>query len=88
MGSNYFAGGCTPVGCVEQKPVVDSSGKAQMQPVLHGWVESQPPPQAKPLASLRNCRAESVPAQSTAAIIAASNIFLIAFRFMIHSPFQ
>lgn len=34
--SSYFAGGWIPVGCVEQKPVVDSSGKAQMQPLLRG----------------------------------------------------
>jgi len=33
---SYLAGGWTPVGYVEQKPLVDSSGKAQMQPVLHG----------------------------------------------------
>jgi hypothetical protein len=44
-------------------------------------------PQAKPVASLRNCRAESVPAQSTAVTMAASNVDLIVFVFMI-SPFK
>jgi hypothetical protein len=74
------------VGCVEQKPVVDSSGKAQMQPLLQGLFAPQLPPQAKPLASLRNCRAESVPAPATAVSIAASNRFLMTFLFMIHPP--
>lgn len=46
--------------------MVDSSGKAQMQPLLHGWLALQLPPQAKPWASLRNCRAESDPALRTA----------------------
>jgi hypothetical protein len=50
--------------------------------------EVQLPRQAKPVALLRSCRAETVPALRTAAIIAASNIFLIAFLFMIHSPFR
>jgi hypothetical protein len=84
---SYFAGGWIPVGWVEQNPVVDSSGKAQMQPVLQGLFAPQLPPQAKLLASLRNCRAESVPAQRTAVTIAASNVALIAFIFMI-DPFK
>jgi len=76
------------VGCDEQKPVVDSRGKAQIQPVAQGCVLLQLPLQAaKPLVSPRNCRAESVPAQSTAVTIAASNVDLIAFAFMI-SPFK
>jgi len=71
------------VGCVEQKPVVDSSGKAQMQPVLHGgWPTPQLPPQAKPWGSLRNWRAESVPAPRTAVSIAASNRFFKKFQFI------
>jgi hypothetical protein len=32
----YFAGDWSPVGCDEQNPVVDSRGKAQMQPVEQG----------------------------------------------------
>jgi hypothetical protein len=84
---SYLAGAWTPVGCVEQKPVVDSSGKAQMQPVLHGgWPTPQLPPQVKPLDSLRNCRAESVPTPRTAVIIAASKKFLIVCLLMNHSP--
>lgn len=75
------------MGCVEQKPVVDSSGKAQMQPVLHGWPAPQLPPQVTFLASLRNCRAESVPALRTAVSIIASKRFLMKFRFMSHLPF-
>jgi hypothetical protein len=71
---------------VEQKPVLDSSGKAQMHPVLQGLLALQPPPQERFVASLRNCRAESVPTPRTAAIIAASNMFLIVCLLMIHSP--
>jgi hypothetical protein len=74
------------VGCVEQKPVIDSSGKAQMQPLLQGLFAPQLPPQANPLALLRNCRAESAPALRTAVIIAASNVFLITFLLMIFIP--
>jgi len=71
---------------VEQKPVLDSSGKAQMHPVLQGLLALQPPPHAKFFASLRNCRAESVPTPRTAVIIAASNMFLIVCLLIIHSP--
>jgi len=85
---SYFAAGCTPVGWVEQNPVVDSRGKAQMQPLLQGLFAPQLPPQEKPFGSLRNWRAESVPAHTTTATIAASNVFLITFLLMIHSPFQ
>jgi hypothetical protein len=59
-----------------------------MQPLAHCVEEVQLPRQAKPVALLRSCRAETVPALRTAAIIAASKIFLIAFLFMIHSPFR
>ena len=47
-----------------------------MQPEVQGFVLLQVPWQAKPLASLRNWRAESVPAQRTAVTNVASNIFL------------
>jgi hypothetical protein len=40
---------------------------------------------AKPFASIRNCRAESVPAQRTAVTNAASNVFLIRSLFMAFS---
>jgi len=66
------------VGCVEQKPVVDSSGKAQMQPLLQGLFAPQLPPQvAEAFASLRNCRAETVPAQRTAVTIVENNTVFI-----------
>jgi len=66
------------VGCVEQKPVVDSSGKAQIQPLLQGLFAPQLPPHvAEPFASLRNCRAETVPAQRTAVIIVENNTVFI-----------
>jgi hypothetical protein len=67
------------VGCVEQKPVVDSSGKAQMQPVLHGWSAPQLPPQVKFLDSVRSWWAEIVPAQRTAVTMSAGNILRKAF---------
>jgi hypothetical protein len=66
------------VGCVEQKPVVDSNGKAQMQPLLQGLFAPQLPPHVvNPLALLRNWRAETVPAQRTAETIAVKNIVFI-----------
>ena len=73
---SYFVG-CAPVGCVEQNPVVDSRGKAQMQPLLHGWPALQLPPQAKPTGSLRNCRAESVPEPRTAMTRVEKSIVLM-----------
>jgi hypothetical protein len=65
--------------------VVDSSGKAQMQPLLQGLFAPQLPPHEKPFGSLRNWRAETVPAQRTAVTMAASNVDLIAFIFMTRS---
>jgi hypothetical protein len=51
-----------------------------MQPVEQGCVLLQLPLQAaKPLASLRNCRAESVPAQRTPMTSAVKNIELTFF---------
>jgi hypothetical protein len=79
----YFAGDWSPVGCDEQNPVVDSRGKAQMQPLEHCSELLQAPRQAKPLASVRNWRAETVPAQRTAVTNVASNVFLKIFLFMI-----
>jgi hypothetical protein len=51
--------------------------KEQKQPVAHGCVELQVPPQAKPLVSVCNWRAETVPAHRTAAAIAARIVFLV-----------
>ena len=77
------------MGCVEQKPVVDSSGKAQMQPLLQGLFAPQLPPQvAEAFASLRNCRAETVPAQRTAVTIAIRNVFLMVFLIIKLCSFQ
>jgi hypothetical protein len=80
----YFAGNWSPVGCDEQNPVVDSRGKAQMQPVEQGCVLLQLPLHAaKPLLSVRNWRAETVPAHRTAVAKVASNVFLMNFLFML-----
>jgi hypothetical protein len=80
----YFAGEWSPVGCDEQNPVVDSRGKAQMQPLEQGCVLLQAPRQAaKPFASVRNWRAETVPAKRTAVTNVASNVFLMNFLFML-----
>jgi hypothetical protein len=82
--TSYFVGTRNPVGCDEQKPVVDSRGKAQMQPVAHGCTLLQLPLQAaKLLLSLRSWRAETVPAHSTAVIMAARNVDLSIFLRMI-----
>ena len=51
-----------------------------MQPLEHGCVLLQLPLQAaKPLLSVRNCRAETVPAQRTPMTSAVKNIDLIFF---------
>jgi hypothetical protein len=59
-----------------------------MQGPLHGLVALHVPTQAgNKLAGVRSCRAETVPAQRTAAAIAASSVFLIVLL-IIHSPFS
>jgi hypothetical protein len=59
-----------------------------MQPVAHGCTLLQLPLQAaKPLLSLRSWRAETVPAHSTAVIMAARNVDLSIFLRMI-APFS
>jgi hypothetical protein len=80
----YLAGALSPVGCDEQNPVVDSSGKAQMQPVKQGLTLLQLPLQAaKPLLSVLSWRADTVPAHRTAVTIAARNVDLTIFLLMI-----
>jgi hypothetical protein len=55
-----------------------------MQPLGQGALAPQDPRQAeKPFASVRNWRAETVPAKRTAVIIVASNVDLIIFLPMI-----
>jgi len=50
----------------------------QRQPLAQGLLTPQLPPQAvNPLAPLRNCRAETVPAQRTAETIAVKNMVFI-----------
>ena len=61
--------------------------KEQKQLLEQGWVALQVPLQAKPLGSLRNCRAETVPAKRTAMIMVANNVDLIIFLPMI-APFS
>jgi hypothetical protein len=46
-----------------------------MQPLAHCVEEVQLPRQAKPVALLRSCRAETVPAQRTMVTHMASNMF-------------
>jgi hypothetical protein len=68
------------MGCDEQNALFDSMGKMQRQPLAQGLLMPQLPPQvAKPLSPERSWRAETVPAQRTAVIIAASNVVLIFF---------
>ena len=57
--------------------------KEQKQPVAHGCVELQLPPQVKPFGSFRNWRAETVPAQTTAMTMVANNVDLTIFLPMI-----
>jgi len=75
----YFLGDATPAGRVVQN-AVNGVVKEQKQPVAQGRVALHVPPQVvEPGAPFRNCRAETVPAQSTAVTIAASNVFLTVF---------
>jgi hypothetical protein len=76
----YFAGAWNPVGCDKQDPVVDSRGKAQTQVPEQGLTTLQEPWQAATaFTPVRNCRAESVPAQRAAVTIVARNTVLIVF---------
>jgi hypothetical protein len=74
----YFPEGVSPAGRVVQNAVVGVV-KEQKQPLGQGWMALHVPLQAKPLGSLRNCRAETVPAQSTAMAMAASEKFCMVF---------
>jgi hypothetical protein len=60
--------------------------KEQKQLLGQGWMALQVPLQAKPLGSLRNCRAETVPALKTAMTMVPNKKFCVVFL-MIDSPF-
>jgi hypothetical protein len=76
----YFSTVAPGMGCDEQNGLPVSMGTMQRQPVWQALVALHPPPQvAKPLASLRNCRAETVPAQRTPMTNAEKNVDLIFF---------
>jgi hypothetical protein len=64
--------------------------KTQAQPRMlgHPVFLVQKPRQVVVVAACCSWRAETVPAQRTAVIIVASNVFLIIFLLTIHSPFQ
>ena len=80
VASSYFKTDAPGMGCDEQNGLPVSMGTIQRQPVWQGLVALQPPPQvAAPFASLRNCRAETVPAQRTPMTSAVKNIDLIFF---------
>src|SRR5260221_7820051 len=75
-----FAGDWSPVGCDEQNPVVDSRGKAQIQPVEQGCVLLQLPLQAaKPFASDRSWQAETVPRKAPALPIVQTKLLESVF---------
>ena len=61
--------------------------KEQKQLLGQGWMALQVPLQAKPLGSLRNWRAETVPALKTAMTIAPNKKFCVVFL-MMDSPFH
>jgi hypothetical protein len=75
------------MGCDEQNGLPVSMGNMQRQPVRQGLLTPQLPPQvAEPFAPLRNCRAETVPAQRTAPAIPVKMMFLIVLP-MVRPPF-
>jgi hypothetical protein len=80
----YLLGDTTPASFVVQN-AVNGVVKEQTQPaVAQGWVRLQVPPQVvELLAPLRNCRAETVPAQRTTATIVDSNVVFISFLLML-----
>ena len=81
--SSYFKTVAPGMGCDEQNGLPVSMGNMQRQPVRQGLLTPQLPPQvAEPFASLRNCRAETVPAHKTPITSTAKNVDLI-FLFMI-----
>ncbi len=84
---NYFFGGLSGPGSLTHPPVFplniwQRQGPLQWTVVLHVPLQT-----GSRLAGVCNCRAETVPAQRTAAAIAASNVFLIVLL-IIHSPFS
>jgi hypothetical protein len=73
-----FSTAAPGIGCDEQNGVPVSIGKMQRQPLAQGLLTPQLPPHVvNPLAPLRNCRAETVPAQRTAETIAVKNMVFI-----------
>src|SRR6478609_11700966 len=79
-GAGYLITVAPGMGCDEQNGLPVSMGTMQRQPVRQGLLTPQLPPQvAEPFASLRNCRAETVPAQSTPMTNAEKNVDLIFF---------
>jgi hypothetical protein len=77
---SYFSTDVPGMGYDEQNGVPVSMGKMQRQPLLQGLPTPQLPPHvAEPFASLRNCRAETVPAQRTPMTSAEKNIDLNFF---------
>ena len=75
----YFPAGAAPASFVVQN-AVNGVVKEQTQPlVAQGCVALQVPPQVNPLTPLRNCRADTVPAQRTATAITASDRVWIFF---------
>jgi hypothetical protein len=80
----YF-GDTTPAGRDVQN-AVNGVVKEQKQPLAQGRVALQVPPQVvEPWESFRNCRAETVPAERTAVIMAIRNVFLMIL-FVINTP--
>jgi hypothetical protein len=80
----YLLGDTTPASFVVQN-AVNGVVKEQTQPaVAQGWVALHVPPQVvELLAPLRNCLAETVPAQRTTATTVASNVVFISFLLML-----
>src|SRR5579864_166616 len=79
LGSGSRVLGLTGPGSLTHPPVVPVS-ISQMQPPVQGFVALQVPRQTGSTdAWVRNWRAETVPAQSTAVKMTASNVFLMVF---------
>src|SRR5215831_17583778 len=79
----YGLAGARKNGSLAHPPMVCPSRMIQRQGPLQGLVALQLPLHVPILALVCNCRAETVPAHKTAAVIAARNVFWMIFLPMI-----
>jgi hypothetical protein len=84
--SGYLLWGAAPASFVVQNAVVGVVKEHTQPATAQGWVALHVPPQVNPLAWLRNCRAETVPALRTAMTMIQNRrgwmVFFMMFPFL------